>query len=111
MVNAAYDTPVGTARRASRSRTPERSLYRARRKRTSEGGFTPFSQGADHRRRYGGEGLSAATASCRASPPACKDLDAKMGGLQPSDLIIVAGRPGMGKTALATNIAYNIARA
>ena len=34
-----------------------------------------------------------------------------MGGLQPSDLIIVAGRPGMGKTALATNIAYNVARA
>src|SRR4029079_681422 len=40
-----------------------------------------------------------------------RDLDAKMGGLQPSDLIIVAGRPGMGKTALATNIAYNIAKA
>ena len=39
------------------------------------------------------------------------DLDAKMGGLQSSDLIIVAGRPGMGKTALATNIAYNIAKA
>ncbi len=35
----------------------------------------------------------------------------KMGGLQASDLIIVAGRPGMGKTALATNIAYNIAKA
>src|SRR5689334_24057382 len=34
-----------------------------------------------------------------------------MGGLQPSDLIIVAGRPGMGKTSLATNIAYNIAKA
>ena len=40
-----------------------------------------------------------------------RSLDAKMGGLQQSDLIIVAGRPGMGKTALATNIAYNIARA
>src|SRR4029079_8702696 len=40
-----------------------------------------------------------------------RDLDAKMGGLQSSDLIIVAGRPGMGKTALATNIAYNIAKA
>ena len=40
-----------------------------------------------------------------------RDLDSKMGGLQPSDLIIVAGRPGMGKTALATNIAYNVARA
>lgn len=34
-----------------------------------------------------------------------------MGGLQPSDLIILAGRPGMGKTALATNIAYNVAAA
>ena len=34
-----------------------------------------------------------------------------MGGLQPSDLIILAGRPGMGKTALATNIAFNIAKA
>jgi replicative DNA helicase len=40
-----------------------------------------------------------------------RDLDAKMGGLQSSDLIIIAGRPGMGKTSLATNIAYNIARA
>jgi replicative DNA helicase len=35
----------------------------------------------------------------------------KMGGLQRSDLVIVAGRPGMGKTAFATNIAYNIAKA
>ena len=40
-----------------------------------------------------------------------KDLDAKMGGLQPSDLIILAGRPSMGKSALATNIAFNVARA
>jgi replicative DNA helicase len=39
------------------------------------------------------------------------DLDHKMGGLQRSDLVIIAGRPGMGKTALATNIAFNIARA
>jgi len=38
------------------------------------------------------------------------DLDGKMGGLQSSDLIILAGRPSMGKTALATNIAYNIAK-
>ena len=40
-----------------------------------------------------------------------KDLDSNMGGLQASDLIILAGRPGMGKTALATNIAYNVAKA
>ncbi|MGO6705166.1 DnaB-like helicase C-terminal domain-containing protein, partial [Rhizobium ruizarguesonis] len=38
-------------------------------------------------------------------------LDSKMGGLQRSDLIVLAGRPGMGKTSLATNIAYNIAAA
>ena len=38
------------------------------------------------------------------------DLDRKMGGLQKSDLIILAGRPSMGKTALVTNIAYNVAR-
>jgi replicative DNA helicase len=38
-------------------------------------------------------------------------LDAKMGGLQPSDLIVLAGRPSMGKTALATNIAFNVGRA
>lgn len=39
-----------------------------------------------------------------------RDLDAKTGGLHPSDLIILAGRPGMGKTALATKIAYGAAR-
>ncbi|MBB4659196.1 replicative DNA helicase [Parvularcula dongshanensis] len=40
-----------------------------------------------------------------------RDLDQKLGGLHPSDLIILAGRPSMGKTALATNIAVNAARA
>ena len=39
------------------------------------------------------------------------DIDSLLGGLQPSDLIILAGRPGMGKTSLATNIAFNTARA
>jgi replicative DNA helicase len=38
------------------------------------------------------------------------DLDRKMGGLHPSDLVILAGRPSMGKTALATNIAFDVAR-
>ena len=40
-----------------------------------------------------------------------RDLDAKMGGLHKSDLLIVAGRPGMGKTALATKIGFGAAKA
>ncbi len=40
-------------------------------------------------------------------PTGLKDLDEKLGGLHKSDLVILAGRPGMGKTALATNIAYH----
>ena len=40
-------------------------------------------------------------------PTGLSDLDEKLGGLHKSDLIILAGRPSMGKTALATNIAYN----
>ena len=39
------------------------------------------------------------------------DIDKWLGGLHTSDLLILAGRPSMGKTALATNIAYNIAKA
>ncbi|SPJ23988.1 replicative DNA helicase [Palleronia abyssalis] len=39
------------------------------------------------------------------------DLDKKLGGLHKSDLLILAGRPSMGKTSLATNIAFNIAKA
>ena len=40
-----------------------------------------------------------------------RDLDVKLGGLHKSDLLILAGRPSMGKTALATNIAFNVAKA
>jgi replicative DNA helicase len=39
------------------------------------------------------------------------DIDKMLGGLHPSDLVILAARPAMGKTALATNIAFNAARA
>ena len=43
-------------------------------------------------------------------PTGLTDLDDKLGGLHKSDLLIIAGRPSMGKTALATNIAFNAAR-
>ena len=39
------------------------------------------------------------------------DMDGKLGGLHKSDLLILAGRPSMGKTSLATNIAFNVAKA
>ena len=43
-------------------------------------------------------------------PSGLKDLDDRLGGLHKQDLIIIAGRPSMGKTALATNIAFNAAK-
>jgi replicative DNA helicase len=43
-------------------------------------------------------------------PTGLTDLDEKLGGLHRSDLVIIAGRPSMGKTALATNIAYHAAK-
>ncbi len=43
-------------------------------------------------------------------PTGLTELDEKLGGLHKSDLVILAGRPSMGKTALATNIAYNAAQ-
>ena len=43
-------------------------------------------------------------------PTGLRDLDDRLGGLHNSDLIIIAGRPSMGKTALATNIAFNAAQ-
>ena len=43
-------------------------------------------------------------------PTGLRDLDDKLGGLHQSDLIIIAGRPSMGKTSLATNIAFNAAK-
>ena len=43
-------------------------------------------------------------------PTGLTELDDRLGGLHKSDLVIIAGRPSMGKTALATNIAFNAAR-
>src|SRR5262249_17041705 len=63
--------------------------------------FTAVDMAANAYKRDGGlSGVSTGLA----------DLDKQMGGLQRSDLIIIAGRPGMGKTALATNIAFHIAK-
>ena len=108
VVNRAYkgevdDTAMGQIEVA------EQSLYDLATAGTYEGGFVPFKDTilkaievaeAAHRR----EGKLAGTST------GFRDLDKLLGGLHPSDLIIVAGRPAMGKSALATNIAYNAAK-
>jgi replicative DNA helicase len=109
MVNLAYEAPVDSTP-LSHIEDAERKLYQIAETGRYDSGFQRFAQAlttavdmaAQAYQRDGGlSGLATGLS----------DLDARMGGLQPSDLIILAGRPGMGKTALATNVAYNVARA
>ena len=108
VVNTAYDAGVDSSPRIQIEEA-ERKLYAIAETGRYEGGFHRFAEAltnavdmaASAWEREGG--LSGVASGMH-------DLDKMMGGLQPSDLIIVAGRPGMGKTALATNIAFNVAR-
>jgi replicative DNA helicase len=108
IVNMAFEAPIGVAPQAQVEEA-EKALYRISEKgRYGEGpqGFdqslaeavkqaeTAFSKGGHI------SGVSTGFA----------DLDSLLGGFHPSDLIIIAGRPGMGKTALATNIGFHAAR-
>src|ERR1700760_2156127 len=109
MVTVAYDAPVDFAPKAQ-IEDAERKLYELAESGRYDGGFQRFSQAMKvaldmAANAYLRDGRLSGIAT------GLRDLDAKMGGLQSSDLVIVAGRPGMGKTALATNIAYNIAKA
>src|SRR6187431_3775202 len=109
MVNVAFDAPVDFAPR-EQIEDAERKLFELAETGRYDGGFQRFAQALTvavdmAARAYQRDGKLSGLAT------GLKDLDAKMGGLQSSDLIIVAGRPGMGKTALATYIAYNIAKA
>jgi len=101
MVNLAYEAPVD-APPLSQIEDAERKLYNLAESGRSDTGFQRFGQALDAAvdmagRAYqrGGKLSGLATG--------LPDLDTDMGGLQPSDLVILAGRPGMGKTALATN--------
>ena len=109
MVNEAYDAPVDFEP-SKQIEESERRLYEVAESGRYEGGFQAFSQALTTAvdmaaKAYQRDGKLSGIAT------GLSDLDARMGGLQHSDLIIVAGRPGMGKTALATNIAYNVAKA
>jgi replicative DNA helicase len=108
MVNVAFDAPID-APPAVQIEDTEQKLYELAETGKYGSGFEPFTtaltdaidMAANAYRRDGGlSGLATGFT----------DLDQRMGGLQPSDLIIVAGRPSMGKTALATNIAYHVAQ-
>lgn len=88
----------------------EAKLYKLAEQGQTESGFKSFLKAATeavnvtnaaYQRGGGMAGVSTGLA----------DLDKKLGGLHPSDLLILAGRPSMGKTSLATNIAFNVAKA
>ncbi len=109
IVNRAFDAQASDTSRIQIEEA-ERHLYKLAETGRYEGGFQTFSHAiktavdmaaAAYKRDGNLSGLATGLS----------DLDFKMGGLQKSDLIIIAGRPGMGKTALATNMAYNIAKA
>ncbi|MCP4330048.1 MAG: replicative DNA helicase [Alphaproteobacteria bacterium] len=108
VVNGAYSDDVDLLA-ISQIEIAEQKLYDLATKGHYEGGFQPFKSSlteavdmmqAAYRREGHVVGVSTGLA----------DLDKKLGGLHPSDLVILAGRPSMGKTSLATNIAFNAAR-
>lgn len=107
MVNIAYDAPVDMPP-SGLIEDAERRLFELAETGSANQGFQDFSdaineainQAANAFQREGG--LSGIATGIHT-------LDQRMGGLQHSDLIVLAGRPGMGKTSLATNIAFNIA--
>ena len=109
VVNVAYDAPVDSSPRAQIEEA-ERRLYEIAESGRFDGGFQRFSDALTisidmAAKAFQRDGKLSGIAT------GMLDLDRMMGGLQSSDLVIIAGRPGMGKTALATNIAFNIARA
>ena len=87
----------------------ERTLFTLAESGTANSGFSPFSRALT-------TSIEMAAAAYESKSDVSglatqfEDLDRMLGGLHKSDLIILAGRPSMGKTALATNIAFNIAR-
>ncbi len=108
LVNVAYDAPVETSPR-DQIEEAERRLYELAETGRYDGGFQRFSDALTHAidmaaAAYKREGKLSGIST------GLVDMDRTLGGLQASDLVILAGRPAMGKTSLVTNIAFNIAK-
>jgi replicative DNA helicase len=88
----------------------EQSLFELAAKGASDRGFITFEQALTQAAR-GAERAFHRSGHVSGLSTGLRDLDKKTGGLHASDLVIVAGRPGMGKTALVTKIAYGAAHA
>jgi replicative DNA helicase len=109
LVNAAYDAPVDE-KPQDQIEQAERNLYQLAETGRYDGGFQRFEQALTAAVQMAANAFQR-DGKLSGLATGLRDLDRTMGGLQPSDLIILAGRPGMGKSSLATNIGYNIARA
>ena len=109
MVNIAFDAPVDMPPKAQ-IEDAERRLFELAETGRYDTGFHGFEEALK-------TAIDMASAAYKRDghlsglATSLDDLDRRLGGLQPSDLVVLAGRPGMGKTALATNIAFNVARA
>jgi replicative DNA helicase len=109
MVNTAYESAVDHAPRAQIEEAEGR-LYALAEQNKYGKGFETFKSALTTAIEMANSAFQRSGHLSGAST-GLADLDNKLGGLQRSDLIILAGRPSMGKTALATNIAYNVAKA
>jgi replicative DNA helicase len=109
IVNTAYEAPNDRPPKAQIEEA-EKALYRV--SETSKYGDGPLDFAESLRRTAAlAEKAQARGGRISGLVTGFSDIDSLLGGLQPSDLIILAGRPGMGKTSLATNMAFHTARA
>src|SRR6478736_6162070 len=107
MVNIAYDAPLDMPPQ-TQIEDAERRLFELAETGRYDGGFQSFNDAVALAIDMAGQAFER-DGSLSGISTGIHSLDGRMGGLQRSDLIVLAGRPGMGKTSLATNIAYNIA--
>jgi replicative DNA helicase len=108
MVHVAYDSDV-EATANKQIEEAEKQLFDLAEKGRYDGGFQTFSAALTEAIKMAGEAYSR-DGSLSGTSTGLVDLDKLMGGLQRSDLIILAARPAMGKTSLATNIAFHVAK-